>query len=270
MDEIGRNGQNGSNTVATVLCRHSLLTNLSFQRRSTRPLQSEYQNRHHSSSAVVRGTIGCAAPDSIAEYGLGSKVSRIGDMYSFGILLLEMITSKKPTDTMFGEGLSLHIYAKAAMGDGGHGIVDPALLNDDGKLAPSTNKEDVRTYFECLGQRQSKWTRLRLLAMVLCHQHSQGSAYMGPALTPAEVLVAIHDISPEKDGVPLKKVMDACSACIEQRTVLTQQVLAKALSQMVLYCSPFSTFKSQCSMLRKSSFCFYICRLIKHLYLFSS
>ncbi|GKA72411.1 receptor kinase-like protein Xa21 [Tanacetum coccineum] len=100
-------------------------------------LQSEYQNRHNSSSAGVRGTIGYAAP----EYGLGSKVSRSGDMYSFGILLLEMITGKKPTDTIFGEGLSLHNYAKAAMGDGGHGIVDPALLNDDGKLAPSTNKE---------------------------------------------------------------------------------------------------------------------------------
>ncbi|PWA91397.1 protein kinase domain-containing protein [Artemisia annua] len=100
-------------------------------------LQSEYQNRYHSSSAGVRGTIGYAAP----EYGLGSKVSRSGDMYSFGILLLEMITGKKPTDTMFGEGLSLHNYAKAAMGDGGLGIVDPALLNDDGNLAPNTNKE---------------------------------------------------------------------------------------------------------------------------------
>ncbi|KAK6940297.1 Symplekin C-terminal [Dillenia turbinata] len=53
----------------------------------------------------------------------------------------------------------------------------------------------------------------------------QGSAHTGPALTPAEVLVAIHDISPEKD--------DACSACFEQRTVFTQQVLAKALNQMV-------------------------------------
>ncbi|XP_024972633.1 symplekin isoform X2 [Cynara cardunculus var. scolymus] len=61
----------------------------------------------------------------------------------------------------------------------------------------------------------------------------QGSAHMGPALTPAEVLVAIHDISPEKDGVPLKKIMDACSACFAQRTVFTQQVLAKALNQMV-------------------------------------
>ncbi|CAA2983276.1 symplekin isoform X1 [Olea europaea subsp. europaea] len=61
----------------------------------------------------------------------------------------------------------------------------------------------------------------------------QGSAHSGPALTPAEVLVAIHDIIPERDGLPLKKITDACSACFEQRTVFTQQVLAKALNQMV-------------------------------------
>ncbi|KAG4214486.1 hypothetical protein ERO13_A01G125300v2, partial [Gossypium hirsutum] len=61
----------------------------------------------------------------------------------------------------------------------------------------------------------------------------QGSAHTGPALTPAEVLVAIHDIAPDKGGPPLKKITDACSACFEQRTVFTQQVLAKALNQMV-------------------------------------
>ncbi|KAE8125934.1 hypothetical protein FH972_020695 [Carpinus fangiana] len=60
----------------------------------------------------------------------------------------------------------------------------------------------------------------------------QGSAHMGPALTPVEVLVAIHHIVPEKDGLALKKAY-ACSACFEQRTVFTQQVLAKALNQMV-------------------------------------
>ncbi|CAN4092268.1 unnamed protein product [Withania somnifera] len=61
----------------------------------------------------------------------------------------------------------------------------------------------------------------------------QGSAHTGPALTPAEVLVAIHDINPDRDGLPLKKITDACSACFEQRTVFTEQVLAKALRQMV-------------------------------------
>ncbi|CAB4267386.1 unnamed protein product [Prunus armeniaca] len=61
----------------------------------------------------------------------------------------------------------------------------------------------------------------------------QGSAHTGPALTPTEVLVSIHGIVPEKDGLALKKITDACSACFEQRTVFTQQVLAKALNQMV-------------------------------------
>ncbi|XP_072995214.1 uncharacterized protein [Typha latifolia] len=61
----------------------------------------------------------------------------------------------------------------------------------------------------------------------------QGSAHSGPALTPAEVLVAIHDINPEKDGVALKKITDACTACFEQRTVFTEQVLAKSLNHLV-------------------------------------
>ncbi|KAJ8772263.1 hypothetical protein K2173_027440 [Erythroxylum novogranatense] len=69
--------------------------------------------------------------------------------------------------------------------------------------------------------------------MEICTSSCQGSAHTGPALTPAEVLVAIHDISPEKDGLALKKITDACTACFEQRTVFTQQVLAKALNQMV-------------------------------------
>lgn len=47
------------------------------------------------------------------------------------------------------------------------------------------------------------------------------------------MLVAIHDINPDKDGIPLKKITDACSACFEQRTVFTQQVLERALKQMV-------------------------------------
>lgn len=61
----------------------------------------------------------------------------------------------------------------------------------------------------------------------------QGSAHTGPALTPVEVLIAIHGVEPEKDGVALKKIMDACTACFEQRTVFTQHVLAKSLNHLV-------------------------------------
>ncbi|CAN1303626.1 SYMPK [Linum perenne] len=55
----------------------------------------------------------------------------------------------------------------------------------------------------------------------------------GPLLTPSEVLIAIHGIDPDRDGIPLKKVTDACNACFEQRQIFTQAVIAKVLNQLV-------------------------------------
>jgi symplekin len=34
----------------------------------------------------------------------------------------------------------------------------------------------------------------------------QGSPQNGPSLDPSEILIAIHVIDPEKEGIPLKKV----------------------------------------------------------------
>ncbi|KAJ9158887.1 hypothetical protein P3X46_024431 [Hevea brasiliensis] len=79
------------------------------------------------SSLGVRGTIGYTAP----EYGLGSEVSTSGDVYSFGILLLEMMTRKKPTNDNFGEGHNLHNFCKMAFPDQVLEIVDPILLQED-------------------------------------------------------------------------------------------------------------------------------------------
>ena len=66
----------------------------------------------------------------MTEYGLGSEVSTKGDVYSYGILLLEMITGKKPTNSMFEGGLNLHNYASMALLDGVKEVVDPKLLNN--------------------------------------------------------------------------------------------------------------------------------------------
>ncbi|XVF41906.1 hypothetical protein PTKIN_Ptkin01aG0318200 [Pterospermum kingtungense] len=52
------------------------------------------------STVGLKGTIGYAAP----EYGFGTEATTSGDMYSFGILLLEMFTRKRPTDEMFKDG----------------------------------------------------------------------------------------------------------------------------------------------------------------------
>ncbi|XP_039165526.1 receptor kinase-like protein Xa21 [Eucalyptus grandis] len=71
------------------------------------------------------GTIGYIAP----EYGLEGKVSTKGDVYSFGILLLEVITSKKPTDEMFDADMSLRQWVGAATLDRVLDIMDSKLIS---------------------------------------------------------------------------------------------------------------------------------------------
>uniref|UniRef100_A0A7N0VDI7 Symplekin n=1 Tax=Kalanchoe fedtschenkoi TaxID=63787 RepID=A0A7N0VDI7_KALFE len=61
----------------------------------------------------------------------------------------------------------------------------------------------------------------------------QGSSPTDPLMEPSEVLIAIHGIDPEREGIPLKRVTDACNVCFQQQLIFTQQVLAKALNQLV-------------------------------------
>ncbi|KAL6843019.1 hypothetical protein ACP4OV_027332 [Aristida adscensionis] len=63
------------------------------------------------SSLGLRGTIGYAAP----EYGAGNVVSVNGDIYSYGILVLEMVTGKRPIDNMFTQGMGLREYVEHAL-----------------------------------------------------------------------------------------------------------------------------------------------------------
>ncbi|XP_065862983.1 probable LRR receptor-like serine/threonine-protein kinase At3g47570 [Euphorbia lathyris] len=100
--------------------------------------EPQVTNLNESSSTGVKGTIGYAAP----EYGVGGEVSVEGDVYSYGILLLEIITGKRPTDNMFENGLNLHIFARNALADDVMEIVDPLLVDDDDE------KKNVRRIVE--------------------------------------------------------------------------------------------------------------------------
>ncbi|XP_058198867.1 putative receptor-like protein kinase At3g47110 isoform X3 [Rhododendron vialii] len=80
------------------------------------------------SSTGIRGTIGYVAP----EYGMGSKASIQGDVYSFGILLLEMFTGRKPTDTTFDDGQNIHQFTKAALPERVMEIVETSLFSEVG------------------------------------------------------------------------------------------------------------------------------------------
>lgn len=54
-------------------------------------------------------------------------MSAAGDVYSYGITLLELLTAKKPTDTMFEGDMNLHSFAESALLDQVLEILDPKL-----------------------------------------------------------------------------------------------------------------------------------------------
>ncbi|KAL5721075.1 non-specific serine/threonine protein kinase [Ranunculus cassubicifolius] len=57
-----------------------------------------------------------------------SDVSTHGDVYSFGVLLLELFTGRRPTDGIFVDGLDLYRFATVALPTRIMEIVDPVLL----------------------------------------------------------------------------------------------------------------------------------------------
>ncbi|GKV21185.1 hypothetical protein SLEP1_g31184 [Rubroshorea leprosula] len=109
-------------------------------------LISESKIPNQSSSIGVRGTIGYIAP----EYGMGSEVSIHGDLYSYGILVLEMITGKRPTDSLFEEGLNLHTYARMALPDQITEIVDPKLVQEAEVSIVNRQRSRIDIIMDCL------------------------------------------------------------------------------------------------------------------------
>ncbi|XP_062202081.1 probable LRR receptor-like serine/threonine-protein kinase At3g47570 [Phragmites australis] len=91
---------------------------------------------HMSNTAGIKGTIGYIPP----EYGMGGEISVEGDIYSYGVLLLEMFTAKRPTDASFQGGQSIHRYVATDYPERAMSVADPSLLQhedrnmDEGRL----------------------------------------------------------------------------------------------------------------------------------------
>ncbi|XP_055803535.1 LRR receptor-like serine/threonine-protein kinase EFR [Solanum dulcamara] len=72
-------------------------------------------------------TIGYIAP----EYGLEGLISKRSDVYSYGIMLLETFTKKKPNDEMFTGDMNLRSFVHNSLPDELDQIIDVDLLTVD-------------------------------------------------------------------------------------------------------------------------------------------
>ncbi|EOY27966.1 Leucine-rich repeat protein kinase family protein [Theobroma cacao] len=81
-------------------------------------------------------TIGYMAP----EYGSSGIVSPKGDVYSYGILLMETFTRKKPTDEIFSGEMSLMDWVKRSLSNGTiDDVLDANLLREEEHFIDKVN-----------------------------------------------------------------------------------------------------------------------------------
>ncbi|KAL4557389.1 hypothetical protein LXL04_035565 [Taraxacum kok-saghyz] len=91
------------------------------------------KDRSFSSSHVLKGSMGYIPP----EYGMGAKPSTKGDVYSYGIMLMEIFTGKSPTDESFVGGMSLKSWVQSVFPDNLYQVFDLDMLHQ--KEEPCSN-----------------------------------------------------------------------------------------------------------------------------------
>ncbi|KAJ3686050.1 hypothetical protein LUZ61_015214 [Rhynchospora tenuis] len=94
------------------------------------------ENVGTSTANMLCGSIGYIAP----EYGYGANASTKGDVYSFGVLVLEVVTKRRPTDEMFEGGLDLHAWVKRYYHGRAESVVDPALMRTIREHTPEVRR----------------------------------------------------------------------------------------------------------------------------------
>ncbi|ESR42443.1 hypothetical protein CICLE_v10010967mg [Citrus x clementina] len=87
---------------------------------------SDNPSKNQTVSIGLKGSIGYIPPEH-----MNGQVSILGDIYSYGILLLEMFTGKRPTGDMFKDDFSIHMFVSMALPDHVMDILDPSMPLDE-------------------------------------------------------------------------------------------------------------------------------------------
>ncbi|GLJ21120.1 hypothetical protein SUGI_0386140 [Cryptomeria japonica] len=93
------------------------------------------------STDALKGSVGYIAP----EYGMGGNLTTKGDVYSYGILILELLTRKRPTEDIFSEGMNLQKWIEMNFPNRISDVVDNFLLID-------AHESETSMVIECLTQ----------------------------------------------------------------------------------------------------------------------
>ncbi|KAF7838117.1 putative leucine-rich repeat receptor-like serine/threonine-protein kinase [Senna tora] len=124
-----------------------------------------------STHGLLCGSVGYIAP----EYGMGKQASSHGDVYSFGVLVLEIVTGRPPTDVLVHEGSSLHEWVKRQYPYKLDNVVQQALqrLSPSSSSSSSSSSSRSRKYDDKCDHKMWEDVILELIEMgLLCTQHN--------------------------------------------------------------------------------------------------
>ncbi|XP_071717685.1 receptor-like protein kinase 7 [Rutidosis leptorrhynchoides] len=121
-------------------------------------------NKVTDSTHVIAGTHGYIAP----EYGYTFKVTEKSDIFSFGVVLMELVTGKKPVEPEFGESEDIVSWVHDEMRNEDNliGLVDPSISNESKNDAIEVLTIAIRCTMRFPAQRPSMRMVVQMLEQV--------------------------------------------------------------------------------------------------------